>query len=384
MDMNLIEQELAKNACRRGPFVLEEPHIAEALAYYGKEILPESTYGACGFSAFGTFKLTNSMKAYTDLAFFQDAGEETAISAHFATNAHGVNTTETVREPHEFTVKFLADKGNYEFVGSNLPVSFVRDPIVSLKMKGELNNLDPVHYWSFMAQNSETTNMLLHLYTDEGIPASYRTMRGTTVHAYRMTNAEGKEYYVKLRYIPKQGIVSLKPNEAERVKVLDRHYATHDMYIAIERGDYPEWDLFMQVLDPEKNAHYSYDPLDPTNDWLECDFPYHKVGIMTLNEVAVLDREERLSEKDYTTQWLEGSLSKQNQDAYKQAGEIYRSYREDIQKTVIANLVHELSQLKDCNVDIVREVIMHFYQADKQLGESLADGCGIHLRDLIH
>ncbi|MGN1385980.1 MAG: catalase [Bacillus sp. (in: firmicutes)] len=373
---------------RRGPFVLEERHIAEALAYYSKMNLPESNYGECGVSAFGHFTLVNSIESYTNLPFLQKAGKETAVSVHFSTNPHGSNTAETVREPHEFTVKFLAEGGNYEFIGSNLPVSYVQDAVFSADMKRTLNSEDVVRYWQFMADNPETTNMLLHLLTDEGIPASYRTMRGGTVHAYRMRNNEGKECFVKLRYIPKQGIVCLRADEAERVKVLDRHYATHDLIMAIERGDYPEWDVFIQVLNPEEIGHYSYDPLDPTNEWLESDFPYHKIGTMILNEMAQSEKEELLQEHDSTSQWLAGSLyenpAAKNKDFYKQAGEIYRSYREDIQKAVINNTVSELSALADVHEDVVAKVIAHFYKADENLGEAIADGCGINLSKCLH
>lgn len=388
--LNNDQTQIINNASRRGPFVLEERHFAETFAYYGKTCLPEDNRSDGSFSAFGVFKLTNSMKSYTNLSFLQQEGMETAVSVRFSTMPHDEHTAETMREPHGFDVTFLTEEGNYDFVGNNFPISFVHDYVASAKWQNRLDIQDPVRFWEFVSNTPESINMLIHMFTDEGIPASYRTMRGATVHAFRWVNAEGKECLAKLRWIPKQGIVNLNVEEAARVKHLDSHYATHDIYMAIERGDFPEWDLFVQILDPEKISMYNYDPLDPTKEWLECDFPYHKAGTMILNQniSEALVSADELKEHDVSMQWIAGRSyihsGNESHDDFMQAGEIYRSYRADVQKTVINNLAHELNTVKEKREDIVADVIELFYKADKSLGKALASRCNICLDGRHH
>lgn len=171
-----------------------------------------------------------------------------------------------------------------------MPVFFIRDAIKfpdvihSLKPDPTTNLQDPNRYWDFMANSPETTNMQLHLFNDEGIPRSYRHLRGSSVHAFKWINAHGNTTYVKYRWVPKAGIEGLSPDEVKEIQGEEFNHATRDLYEHIENGDYPEWDLFIQRLDPADLDSFYFDPLDATKDWPEKDFPYEHVGTMILNK----------------------------------------------------------------------------------------------------
>ncbi|WP_269799228.1 catalase [Bacillus xiapuensis] len=286
----VYDNQNTKTAGRRGPALLEDYQLIEKLAHFDRERIPERVVHARGAGAHGVFVVKNSMKKYTCADFLQEAGQTTPVFARFSTVIHGKHSPETVRDPRGFAVKFYTEEGNYDFVGNNLPVFFIRDAIKfpdiihSLKPDPATNIQDPSRSWDFISLSPETTNMLIHLYTDEGIPANYRHMRGSSVHAFKWYNAAGKTVYVKLRWQPKQGIKNLSIKEAADIQREDFNHATRDLYQAIESGDYPEWDLFVQVLDPADMDAFDFDPLDATKDWLEEDIPWELVGTMTLNQ----------------------------------------------------------------------------------------------------
>ncbi|MFC0212539.1 catalase [Paenibacillus chartarius] len=283
------DNQNSKTAGQRGPTLLEDYQLLEKLAHFDRERVPERVVHARGAGAHGTFKLINSMKRYTKAAFLQEPGIETPVFVRFSTVIHGLHSPETLRDPRGFAVKFYTTEGNYDFVGNNLPVFFIRDAmkfpdmVHSLKPDPRNNLQHPDRYWDFMSLTPESTNMLTHLFTDEGIPANYRQMRGSSVHAFKWINASGNYVYIKLRWVPKQGIKNLSAAEAEAIQGKDFNHASRDLYEAIERGDYPEWDLFVQILDPADIDSFDFDPLDPTKDWFEDLIPYRLVGTMTLN-----------------------------------------------------------------------------------------------------
>ncbi len=279
----------SRTAGQHGPTLLEDYQLLEKLAHFDRERVPERVVHARGAGAHGVFRVANSMKRYTKAAFLQAEGQETPVFARFSTVVHGQHSPETLRDPRGFAVKFYTEEGNYDFVGNNLPVFFIRDAmkfpdmVHSLKPDPRTNLQHPDRYWDFMSLTPESTNMLLHLFSDEGIPANYREMRGSSVHAFKWLNAYGNMVYTKLRWIPKQGIRNLTPVEAAAIQATDFNHASRDLYEAIERGDYPEWDLYVQVLDPADLDKFDFFPLDPTKDWFEQDIPYQHVGTMTLN-----------------------------------------------------------------------------------------------------
>ena len=285
----IADNQNSRTAGSNGPSLLDDYQLVEKLAHFDRERVPERVVHARGAGAHGVFKVKNSMKKYTKAAFLQEEGKETPLFTRFSTVIHGLGSPETARDPRGFSVKFYTEEGNYDFVGNDLPIFFIRDAIKfpdvihSLKPDPQTNLQSPSRYWDFMGLSPETTNMMIHLFTDEGIPASYRHMRGSSVHAYKWYNEAGETVYVKLRWDPKEGIKNFTIEEAEEQQGKDFSHATRDLFEAIEEGNFPEWDLFVQVLDPKNLDNYDFNPLDSTKDWLEKDFPWELVGTMTLN-----------------------------------------------------------------------------------------------------
>lgn len=283
------DNQNSKTAGARGPTLLEDYQLLEKLAHFDRERIPERVVHARGAGAHGVFKVENGMKRYTKAAFLQEAGTETPVFVRFSTVIHGLHSPETLRDPRGFAVKFYTTEGNYDLVGNNLPVFFIRDAMKFPDMVHALkpdprNNLQhPDRYWDFMSLTPESTNMLVHLFSDEGIPASYTKMRGSSVHAFKWINAYGNTVYVKYRWVPKQGQKNLSPEEASAIQAQDFSHASRELYELIERGEYPEWEMYVQILDPADMDNFDFDPLDPTKDWFPDVIPMQLVGTMTLN-----------------------------------------------------------------------------------------------------
>jgi catalase len=283
------DNQNSRTAGKQGPTLLEDYQLLEKLAHFDRERIPERVVHARGAGAHGVFKVTHSMKRYTKAAFLQDEGLETPVFVRFSTVIHGQHSPETLRDPRGFSVKFYTTEGNYDLVGNNLPVFFIRDAmkfpdmVHSLKPDPRTNLQDADRYWDFMSLTPESTNMMLHIFSDEGIPASYRQMRGSSVHAFKWLNAYGNTVYVKYRWVPKQGIHNLTAEQASEIQGKDFNHASRDLYDSIANGDFPEWELFVQLLDPADLDNFDFDPLDPTKDWFEDLIPYQKVGSMILN-----------------------------------------------------------------------------------------------------
>lgn len=283
------DNQNSRTVGQNGPTLLEDYQLLEKIAHFDRERVPERVVHARGAGAHGVFKVTNSMKRYTKAAFLQNEGHETPLFARFSTVIHGQHSPETLRDPRGFAVKFYTEEGNYDFVGNNLPIFFIRDAmkfpdmVHSLKPDPRNNIQDPDRYWDFMSLTPESTNMMVHLFTDEGIPANYRHMRGSSVHSFKWINQHGNTVYIKLRWVPKEGVRNLSAEEASAIQANDFNHASRDLYDAIERQDYPEWDLYVQILDPADLDNFDFNPLDPTKDWFEEDIPYQLVGTMTLN-----------------------------------------------------------------------------------------------------
>lgn len=286
----VADNQNSKTAGQRGPVLLEDYHLIEKLAHFDRERIPERVVHARGAGAFGVFRPYQSMSKYTKAAFLQDPSIETKVFVRFSTVIHGGTSPETLRDPRGFAVKFYTTEGNYDLVGNNLPVFFIRDAIKfpdmvhSLKPAPHTNIQTPDHYWDFMSLSPESTNMLTWLFSDLGIPANYREMDGFSVHAFKWVNEEGKVVYVKYTWKSLQGVRSLTAEEAEHIQAKDFNHATRDLYESIEAEDFPEWDLYVQMIEPSQGDDFDFDPLDPTKVWPEELVPMMKVGRMTLNE----------------------------------------------------------------------------------------------------
>ncbi|MBO8163796.1 MAG: catalase [Brevibacillus sp.] len=285
----VADNQNSKTAGRRGPTLLEDYHLLEKLAHFDRERIPERVVHARGAGAYGVFKPYRSMSQYTRAAFLQDPAVETQVFVRFSTVIHGGHSPETLRDPRGFAVKFYTTEGNYDLVGNNLPVFFIRDALKfpdmvhALKPAPHTNLQTPSHYWDFMSHTPESTHMLTWLFSDRGIPANYRQMEGFGVHAFKWVNSSGDVVYVKYHWKPLQGVRCLTSKEAQEIGGRDFNHATRDLYEAIERGDFPEWELHVQIMKPEQIDSFTFDPLDPTKIWPEDVLPLIKVGKMTLN-----------------------------------------------------------------------------------------------------
>ncbi|WP_199617139.1 catalase [Paenibacillus alkalitolerans] len=283
------DNQNSRTAGQRGPTLLEDYHLIEKLAHFDRERIPERVVHARGAGAHGVFVLENSMKRYTKAKFLQEPGTETPVFVRFSTVIHGQGSPETARDPRGFAVKFYTEEGNYDIVGNHLPVFFIRDAIKfpdmvhSLKPAPDTNIQTPDRYWDFMTLTPESTHMLLWVFSDYGTPANYREMEGFGVHAFKWINAAGNYLYVKYHWKPHQGVRNFTKEEAAAVQANDFNHATRDLFDNIQAGNFPKWDLHMQLLAPEDIDDLDFDPLDPTKLWPEDRFPLHKVGTMTLN-----------------------------------------------------------------------------------------------------
>ncbi|GFN32814.1 catalase [Paenibacillus xylaniclasticus] len=259
-----------------------------------RERLPMRDLHARGAGARGIFVTERSMAAYTKAHFIQMEGQKTPVLVRFSPVTQGYGSPETVRDLRSFAVKFYTEEGEYDIVGSHLPVFFIRDVskydelLHSLKPLPDTKLPSPDRYWDFMTRSPESVHMLTWLFSNEGTPANYRQMNGCSVHAFKWVNAEGKQTYVKYHWKPKQGTVNFTPSEAAELQTSDFSHATRDLYASIELGRCPQWELYVQLA--AREAGEALPPLaslDPTKEWPKEQFPLVKVGTMTLNQNPV-------------------------------------------------------------------------------------------------
>ena len=278
----------------RGPATLENYHFLEKISHFDRERIPERVVHARGFVAYGEFEATGRIgdepaSKYTRAKLFQEAGKKTPLAVRFSTVIGGRDSSEVARDPRGFAVKFYTEDGNWDLVGNNLAIFFIRDAIKfpdvihALKPDPVTFRQEPNRIFDFMSQTPESMHMLTHLFSPRGIPASYRHMEGFGVNTYKMVNAEGDTVLVKYHWHPRQEVASLTAAEAEKVQGKDLGSASKDLYEAIERGDFPQWDFYVQIMEDHEHPELDWDPLDDTKIWPEDQFPLRHLGVMTLN-----------------------------------------------------------------------------------------------------
>ncbi len=281
----------SKTAGPRGGVLLEDFHLIEKLARFDRERIPERVVHARGVGAYGEFESYGDFSKLTRASVLASKGKKTPLFVRFSTVIPSAGSQETVRDPRGFALKFYTDEGNWDVVGNNLPVFFIRDAIKfpdmvhSLKPSPITHRQDPNRFFDFFSHQPESTHMLTQVYSDRGIPANYRQMDGHGVHAFKFVNAKGEVRYVKFNWKSQQGVKSLTAEEAARVQGQDVQHATHDLYESIGKGQFPAWELSAQVLDPKDLDAFSFDPLDATKVWPEDKAPSVKLGRFTLNRM---------------------------------------------------------------------------------------------------
>jgi catalase len=280
------DNENSKTAGPDGPVLLEDFHLIEKLGRFDRERIPERVVHARGTGAQGVFVSSTDFKRYTKASLFAATGKETPVFVRLSTVMGYRGSPEAARDPRGFAVKFYTDQGNWDLVGINWPVFFIRDAIkfpdfVHANKPSAITNIqDPNLAFDFFSRSPESTHMLTLLYSDQGMPASYREMDGFGVHAFRLVNAQGQTSFAKFHWKSEQG---LKGMTLAQQHAADPNYATRDLYDAIRAGHFPKWDLYVQILTPEQVAHLRYDGFDDTKTWEHV--PEVKVGTMTLNKI---------------------------------------------------------------------------------------------------
>jgi catalase len=279
----------------RGPATLENYQFLEKISHFDRERIPERVVHARGTTAFGYFEAYGAwgdepISTYTRAKLFQEKGKRTDLAIRFSTVAGGRDSSELVRDPRGFAVKMYTEDGNWDLVGNNLAVFFIRDAI---KFPDFIHSQkpDPVTFerqvanrvFDFISQTPESMHMVTMVFSPRGIPSSYRTMQGFGVNTYKWVNAQGETKLVKYHWIPKQGVKSLTAAQAAEIQATELGYHTKDLYAAIARGDYPEWELQVQMMDDHDHPELDFDPLDDTKTWPENDFPLKPVGRMVLD-----------------------------------------------------------------------------------------------------
>ncbi|WP_439070509.1 catalase (plasmid) [Serratia nevei] len=270
-----------------GPVLLQDVQLLQKLQRFDRERIPERVVHARGTGAYGEFTTTADISDLTIAKVFID-GRKTPVFVRFSSVVHGNHSPETLRDPRGFATKFYTTEGNWDLVGNNFPTFFIRDAIkfpdmVHAFKPDPRTNLDnDSRRFDFFSHIPESIRTLTLLYSNEGTPASYRNMDGNSVHAYKLVNAKGEVHYVKFHWKTLQGIKNLDPQQVELIQSKDYSHMTHDLVTAISRGDYPKWDLYIQVLKPEELKKFDFDPLDATKIWPNV--PERKIGQMVLNK----------------------------------------------------------------------------------------------------
>ncbi len=271
-----------------GPILLQDHYLIEQMAQFNRERLPERQPHAKGSGAFGRFEATNDVSAYTKAALFQP-GTKTDLLARFSTVAGERGSPDTWRDPRGFAVKFYTDEGNYDMVGNNTPVFFIKDPmkfqhfIRSQKRRADNNLRDHDMQWDFWTLSPESAHQVTYLMGDRGIPRSWRHMNGYSSHTYMWINSDGEKVWVKYHFKTDQGIEFLTQDEADQMVSVDTDYHTRDLFEAIERGENPSWTLYVQIMPFQDAEDYRFNPFDLTKVWPHADYPLLQVGRMTLD-----------------------------------------------------------------------------------------------------
>ncbi|WP_448237380.1 catalase [Microbacterium paulum] len=271
-----------------GPIVLHDVHFVNQMAHFNRERVPERNVHAKGSGAFGHFETTDDVSAFTKAGLFQP-GAVTEVLARFSTVAGEQGSPDTWRDARGFALKFYTDEGNFDLVGNNTPVFFIRDAmkfphfIRSQKRRGGSGLRDNNMQWDFWTLNPESAHQVTYLMGDRGIPRSYRTMNGYGSHTYMWVNAAGERFWVKYHFHSNQGVEGLTDDDATRIAGEDADFHRRDLYEAIDRGDHPSWTLSVQVMPYEQAREYHLNPFDLTKVWPHADVPLRRVGIMTLN-----------------------------------------------------------------------------------------------------
>ncbi len=273
----------------RGPLLMEDVWFLEKLSHFNREVIPERRMHAKGSGAFGTFTVTHDITKYTKAKLFNEIGKKTDLFIRFSTVAGERGAADAERDIRGFAIKFYTEEGNWDIAGNNTPVFFIRDPLRfpdlnrAIKRDPKTNLRSATNNWDFWTSLPEALHQVTITMSERGIPLSYRHMNGYGTHAFSLINAQNERHWVKFHFKTLQGIKCLTDEEAEVLIAKDRESHQRDLFEAIERKEFPRWEMSVQIM-PEKDAEsFPYNPFDVTKVWYKSEYPLHKVGILELN-----------------------------------------------------------------------------------------------------
>ncbi len=285
----VADNQNSRTAGPRGPLLLDDFHLVEKLAHFNREVIPERRVHAKGSGAYGTFTVTRDITRLSYANVFESVGKQTPIFLRFSTVGGERGSADTERDPRGFALKFYTEEGNWDIVGNNTPVFFIRDPlkfpdfIHTQKRLPQSNLKSPQMMWDFWSLSPESLHQVTILFSDRGIPDGYRFMHGFGSHTFSLINANGERHWVKWHYKSQQGIKNLAPADAARLAGTDPDYAQRDLFGAIERGEFPKWTVCVQVMTEAQAAAHRENPFDVTKTWSQKEFPLMEVGVIELN-----------------------------------------------------------------------------------------------------
>ena len=283
------DNQNAMTAGPRGPMLLQDVWFLEKLAHFDREVIPERRMHAKGSGAFGTFTVTHDITKYTKAKIFSKIGKKTEMFARFSTVAGERGAADAERDIRGFALKFYTEEGNWDLVGNNTPVFFLRDTLKfpdlnhAIKRDPRTNMRSAKNNWDFWSSLPEALHQVTITMSDRGIPLSYRHMHGFGSHTFSMINSKNERVWVKFHFVTRQGIRNLSDAEAETIVAKDRESHQRDLYESIERGDFPRWKMFIQVMTEKQANEMPYNPFDLTKVWYHGEFPLIGVGYFELN-----------------------------------------------------------------------------------------------------
>jgi catalase len=278
-----------KTAGKRGPALLQDAWFLEKMAHFDREVIPERRMHAKGAGAFGSFTVSHDITKYTKAKIFSEIGKTTPMFARFSTVAGERGAADAERDIRGFALKFYTEEGNWDLVGNNTPVFFIRDPLKfpdlnhAVKRDPRTGLRSANNNWDFWTNLPEALHQVTVVMSDRGIPRSFRHMHGFGSHTYSFLNAENKRFWVKFTMKTQQGIQNLTDQEAETLVGKDRESNQRDLFQSIEKGDFPRWTMYVQIMNEEDANTYHIHPFDVTKVWPHADYPLIEVGYFELN-----------------------------------------------------------------------------------------------------
>ncbi|MFP9117519.1 catalase [Flavobacterium sp. RNTU_13] len=283
------ENENSQTAGARGPILLQDYILHEKMAHFNRERIPERVVHAKGSGAHGTFTVTNDITKYTRAKIFSQVGKQTPIFLRFSTVGGEKGSADTERDPRGFALKFYTEDGNWDLVGNNTPVFFVKDPkkfgdfIHTQKRDPQTNMKSPTMMWDFWSLNPESLHQVLILMSDRGTPYGYRHMHGFGSHTFSFINNDNERFYVKFHFITAQGIKNFTDAEAAEMRSKDLDFSQRDLFENIQNGNFPKWHMKVQIMPEAESKTYHINPFDLTKVWPHADYPLIDVGVIELN-----------------------------------------------------------------------------------------------------